>query len=82
MWKMLPLNTSCKAGLAQSHQNDMPNPKNGCPRAAGKLLGNWVPEALVVLQHLEQHGLPMPTLGLAHSVQLLDLGCSQEIRNM
>jgi hypothetical protein len=70
---MLPLNTSCKAGLAQSHQKDMPNPKNGCRRAAGKLLGNWVPEALVVLQYLEQHGLPMPTLGLAHSVQLLDL---------
>ena len=79
-WKMLPLNTSCKAGLAQSHQKDMPNPKNGCPRAAGKLLGNWVPEALVVLQYLEQHGLPMPTLGLAHSVQLLDLGCSQEFK--
>ena len=81
---MLPLNTSCKAGLAQSHQNDMPNPKNGCPRAAGKLLGNWAPEALVVLQHLEQHGngLPMPTLGLAHSAQLLDLGCPQEIQNM
>ena len=48
-------------------------PKNGCPRAAGKLLGNWVPEALVVLQYLEEHGVPMPTLGLAHSVQLLDL---------
>ena len=64
---LLPLHLEDAAAeeLLQSWRGTVP--KNGCPRVAGKLLGNRVLEALVVLQHLQQHGLPMPTLGLAHS---------------